>query len=60
MKKYNLPVEDPMAMEKILAATALDKKRSGGMISVIMLKEIGDGFVDQIYRDRFAELTGVL
>ena len=30
------------------------------MISVIMLKEIGDGFVDQIYRDRFAELTGVL
>jgi len=60
LKKYHLPVTDDMAMEKILAATALDKKRSGGMISVIMLKEIGDGFVDQIYRDRFAELTGVL
>ncbi len=60
LKKYELPVADEMAVEKILNATALDKKSSGGMISLIMLKEIGEGFVDKIHRDRFAELTGVL
>lgn len=60
LKKYNLPVEDDLPIDKILAATALDKKSSGTMISLIMLKEIGDGFVEQISRDRFSELTGVL
>lgn len=60
LKKYGLPVEDNMPINEILAATALDKKRSGGMIGLIMLKEIGDGFVDQINCERFLELTGVL
>lgn len=60
LKKYNLPVKDEMPINRILEATALDKKSSGSMISLIMLKEIGESFVDQVYRGRLAELTGVL
>ena len=60
LKKYNLPTRDEMPVDKVLAATALDKKNSGSMISLIMLKEIGESFVDQVYRARLAELTGAL
>ncbi len=60
LKKYNLPVKDEMPINRILEATALDKKSSGSMISLIMLKEIGESFVDQVYRGHLAELTGVL
>jgi 3-dehydroquinate synthase len=60
LKKYHLPIQDDMPINEILAATELDKKSSGDTIQVILLKEIGDGFVDRIYRHRFAELTEVL
>lgn len=60
LKKYNLPVTDEMPVNRILEATALDKKSSGGMISLIMLREIGESFVDHVSRGSLAELTGVL
>ncbi|MBE6830948.1 MAG: 3-dehydroquinate synthase [Ruminococcaceae bacterium] len=60
LKKYNLPVKDEMPVNRILEATALDKKSSGGMISLIMLREIGESFVDRVSRGSLAELTGVL
>jgi 3-phosphoshikimate 1-carboxyvinyltransferase len=50
LKKFNLPIEDDMLIEKILVATALDKKSSGGNISLVLLNEIGDGFVNKISR----------
>lgn len=60
LRKFELPVSDDMSLDKIISASALDKKNSGNMLSLILLKQIGDGFVDRIYRDRLAELTGVL
>ncbi|QEY35607.1 3-dehydroquinate synthase [Caproiciproducens galactitolivorans] len=60
LRKFQLPTSDPMPIDQILSATAFDKKNSGGMIGLILLKQIGEGFVDQIYRDRLAELTEVL
>lgn len=60
LKKYDLPLADEMAIDQVLDATALDKKRSGGMIGLILLNEIGDGFVEQMNRERFIELTEVL
>lgn len=59
LKKYNLPIEDDMAMDKILEATALDKKSSGGAINVILLKEIGESFVNRLSRPELAEFCGV-
>lgn len=60
LRKFQLPTSDPMPIDQILSATAFDKKNSGGMIGLILLKQIGEGFVDRIYRDRLAELTEVL
>lgn len=59
LKKYNLPVEDPMEIEKILVATSLDKKSSGSNINLILLKEIGQAFSDEMSRSKLAELAGV-
>lgn len=60
LRKFQLPTSDPMPIGRILSATAFDKKNSGGMIGLILLKQIGEGFIDQIYRDRLTELTEVL
>jgi len=60
LQKYNLPVEDDMEIKKILTATEQDKKNSSNGISLILLKKIGEGFVDEISRERLAELMGVL
>ncbi|MDF1493559.1 3-dehydroquinate synthase [Caproiciproducens sp. CPB-2] len=60
LKKYNLPVKDEMPVNRILEATALDKKSSGGGISLIMLRGIGESFADRVSRARLAELAGVL
>ena len=59
LKKFDLPVRDAMSMEKILEATTLDKKSSGGKISLILLKEIGESFVQQLTRSELAEFCGV-
>nr|WP_319489142.1 3-dehydroquinate synthase [uncultured Caproiciproducens sp.] len=60
LKKYNLPTTDDMPLDKILSATVLDKKNSGSMIGLIMLKEIGSGFVDWVTHGRLVELAEVL
>lgn len=59
LKKYDLPTEDTAETEKILAATALDKKGVGSNIRVILLKEIGEAFVEEMSRARLAKLAGV-
>lgn len=59
LRKFHLPVEDPMPMEQILEATALDKKSSGGAIHVILLKEIGTSFLRKLSRGEMAEFCGV-
>lgn len=59
LKKYGLPTEDTMEIEKILSATALDKKSIGNKIRVVLLKEIGEAFVEEMSRARLAEFAGV-
>lgn len=59
LKKYGLPTEDTMEIEKILAATALDKKSIGNTIRIVLLKEIGEAFAEEMSRARLAEFAGV-
>lgn len=59
LKKYGLPTEDTAETEKVLSATALDKKGIGSNIRVVLLKEIGEAFVEEMPRTRLAELAGV-
>lgn len=60
LKKYNLPVGDAMTMDRIMEATAFDKKNSGDSIHLILLKEIGESFVKSFSRSELAEFCGVL
>ncbi len=45
---YGLPVSDPADPAAYLAGVALDKKRTGGSIDLVLLKTIGESFVHRI------------
>ena len=60
LKKYNLPVKDDASIDKLIAATALDKKGSGNSISIILLREIGAGFIKSVSRGQLKELSEAL
>lgn len=49
LKKYSLPIEMPLAeKEKLIDIMALDKKNNGGSISLVIIREIGDGFIQKV------------
>ena len=60
LRKYGLPDRDGMDLDKILDATASDKKSRGDRISLVLLKRIGDGFVYTVPREKFRVLAGAL
>ncbi|MDK2918897.1 MAG: 3-dehydroquinate synthase [Candidatus Petromonas sp.] len=50
--KYELPYEMPeMDMEKLMKTIGVDKKNKGQIISIVLLKGIGDSFIKKIDRD---------
>ena len=57
LKKYKLPFEDSIDIEKILEATILDKKGSGDKINLILLNQIGESCICPVPRNRLTELT---
>lgn len=59
LEKYHLPVDDPLPMDKVVAATALDKKSTGTSIRLILLHKIGESFVNALSRTEFTEFCGV-
>lgn len=52
--RYGLPSGDPVPPEAYLAHAALDKKRSADGLDLILLREIGQGFVHPLPLDRLA------
>ncbi len=50
LKKYTLPVNDEMPIEKIVEATAMDKKGSGKNIKLVLLGEIGKASLFEMER----------
>ena len=60
LRKHGLPDRDDMEIEKILDATASDKKNRGDKISLVLLKRIGDSFLYTVPRDKFRKLAGAL
>ncbi len=59
LKKYNLPTTADFTLDEILKATRGDKKSTGKAIKFIMLKEIGECFINKINTDSFSEFFGV-
>lgn len=53
LKKYNLPYSMPkLDYNKLIDSIYLDKKSRGDMINLILLKEIGDGFIYPINKGK--------
>lgn len=48
LEKYGLPVRLPYDGSQMLEAIRMDKKREGGHIKFVLLREIGRAFVDEI------------
>ena len=51
LSKYNLPYEMPIInKESLLQIIGLDKKNKGQYINLILVKEIGEAYIEKIYR----------
>ena len=51
LSKYNLPYEMPIIdKERLLQIIGLDKKNKGQYINLILVKEIGEAYIEKIYR----------
>lgn len=48
LQAYGLPTADPAPLSAYLGGTALDKKRSGESIDLVLLRTIGESFVHRI------------
>ena len=57
LQKFQLPVDVDMQQEDFLKAIALDKKKRGSRLTLILLKKIGDSFLQNV---AFHELTRYL
>ncbi len=45
-KKYNLPVSDKASAAEIAAGCAGDKKAGGGSVNLVLLKSLGESFIE--------------
>ena len=57
LRKFSLPVETAVPQEEWLKAVALDKKNRGSRLTLVLLKEIGEGYLHTI---ESAALSGYL
>ncbi|MBR1590513.1 MAG: 3-dehydroquinate synthase [Acidaminococcaceae bacterium] len=57
LRKFNLPSTVQMGQEDFLKATALDKKKRGSQLTLILLKTIGESFLQKV---KFSDLPAFL
>lgn len=55
-EKYNLPTEE-CDLDKMTSALSHDKKRSGDNISIVLIKEMGEGFYKKVPIYRLSEIV---
>ena len=48
LQKYNLPVADTHSMDEIVDAMQADKKRTADGMKLVLLRKIGDSFIDPV------------
>lgn len=59
LKKYNLKTDDVHSTDEIVKAMSADKKRTGAGIKFIMLKDIGNSFINPVPNSEIAKIFGV-
>ena len=57
LQRFQLPVDVEMRQEDFLQAIALDKKKRGSRLTLIVLKRIGESFLQKV---DFGELAKYL
>ncbi|MDR3551668.1 MAG: 3-dehydroquinate synthase [Clostridia bacterium] len=58
LDRLGLPVKRPAPMKELLESAATDKKRSGGDIGLVMLRQIGESFVLRLPVARLGSFFG--
>ena len=48
LQKYNLPVADTHSIDEIVDAMQADKKRTADGMKLVLLRKIGDSFIDPV------------
>lgn len=56
LEKYNLKALDEHSTEEIISAMSGDKKRTGSGIKLVMIKKIGDSFINPMKYEEINEL----
>ncbi len=52
-KAYSLPTEDDIPDDKLIEGCLNDKKRAGGTLRLILLRDMGDAFIEPVSIDDF-------
>ncbi|MCI8553728.1 MAG: 3-dehydroquinate synthase [Clostridiales bacterium] len=58
LKQYGLPVDDPAATSLLLEGIAMDKKRTGSDIDLVLLHIIGDAYLHRLPLQELAPFFG--
>ena len=59
LKLYNLPAEDEITPEEIVAGAMNDKKKRGDILSVILSNKIGSAEIKKMTKEEFLEFLSL-
>ncbi len=59
LKKYSLKTQSPFPLGSIISAMSADKKRKGGGINFVLIKRIGEGYINPIKYENINSFFGV-
>jgi 3-dehydroquinate synthase len=58
LERFRLPIRIPFDGPQALEAIRMDKKRAGDLINFVLLREIGEAYVEEIAIEELEELVG--
>ena len=59
LEKYNLLTEDSHSLKEIVNAMSSDKKRTGTAIKFILIKDIGEGYINPVKNEDIPKFFGI-
>ena len=59
LHKFGLPASDTVSLPELLDATGSDKKSAGSSIRIILLRSVGESFIQKMDREEFLRFCGV-
>ena len=59
LHKFGLPASDTVSLPELLDATGSDKKSAGSSIRIILLRSVGESFIQEMDREEFLRFCGM-